>query len=58
MVLGNRSKRKTPLGVLIMLAALSLAAFIGASAGLIWEKSGWFSDAAEEEVVTHEDPAG
>lgn len=58
MVLGIPSKRKAPLGVLIMLAALVLAAFVGASAGLIWEKSGWFSDDTEEEVVTHENPAG
>lgn len=56
MPLGNPQKRKTPLGVLVMLAALVLAAIFGATAGLIWEKSGWFSDEIEEEVVTREQP--
>ncbi len=58
MSLGNPQKHKAPLGVLVMLAALVLAAFLGASAGLIWEKSGWFSDDVEEEVVTREQPGG
>lgn len=56
MALGNPQNRKTPLGVLVMLAALVLAAFLGASAGLIWEKSGWFSGEVEEEIVTREQP--
>lgn len=58
LALGNPQNRKTSLGVLVMLAALVLAAFLGASAGLIWEKSGWFSDDVEDEIVTREQPAG
>lgn len=56
MSLGNPQKSKTPLGVLVMLAALVLAAILGASAGLIWEKSGWFAGDVEEEIVTREQP--
>ncbi|MEL1249209.1 hypothetical protein [Aurantiacibacter gilvus] len=58
MSLGSPQKHKTRLGVLVMLAALVLAAFLGASAGLIWEKSGWFSDEVEDEIVTREQPGG
>lgn len=58
MSLGNPQQGKTPLGVLVMLSALVLAAILGASAGLIWEKSGWFSDDVEEEIVTRAHPGG
>lgn len=58
MAIGNTRKRKAPLRVFAMLAALVLAAFVGASAGLIWQKSGWFDEEPEHEIVTAETPGG
>lgn len=57
MVLGNRTSPKTPLGVFRMAALLVIAAFIGATAGLIWQSLDWFSE-PEEEVLTAEGAAG
>ena len=42
----------------LMSLALVLAAFVGASAGLIWQKSGWFDEKPEHEIVTAETPGG
>ena len=56
MPFGNTRKRKAPLGVLIMIVALVLAAFIGAAAGLIWQSAGGFDEDPEHEVVTAEAP--
>ncbi|WP_272914643.1 hypothetical protein [Aurantiacibacter rhizosphaerae] len=39
-----------------MLAALVIAAFLGAGAGLVWQASDWGSDDAPEELVTVETP--
>ncbi|WAT16747.1 hypothetical protein OZN62_07275 [Aurantiacibacter sp. MUD11] len=52
MALGTPQKRKTPLGVLVMLSALVVAAFLGAAVGLVWQKSGWFDEEIEDEVLT------
>lgn len=42
-----------------MLLALTLAAFLGAGIGLVWQNLGWFSDEEEEhEIVTAEAPEG
>ena len=57
MAFGNSGKRKAPLGVFLMLAALVLAAFIGAAAGLIWQSAGWFADEPENEIVTANAPS-
>lgn len=57
MPFGNAGKRKTPLGVLIMMAALVLAAFLGAAVGLVLENATWFQDDPEHEIVTAETPA-
>lgn len=44
---------------MLMLAALIVAAFLGASAGLIWQNAGWLGgEDPEQEVVTAETPAG
>ncbi|GEM_PF-1400400 len=55
MALGNPQPKKAPLGVLVMITALVLAAFLGAAAGLVWQSSDWFSDDPEEEVLTNQD---
>jgi hypothetical protein len=52
MLLGLRQKEKRSLGVLHMLLALVIAAFLGGALGLIWQGSSFFGDDAEEEVVT------
>ncbi len=41
-----------------MLAALVLAAFLGAAVGLVWQNSSWFDDDSEHEIVTAETPNG
>ncbi|GAA5054007.1 hypothetical protein GCM10023208_16450 [Erythrobacter westpacificensis] len=56
MAIGTPRKRSASLNVLAMLVALVLSAFIGATAGLIWQSAGWFEDEAEHEVVTAEAP--
>ncbi len=56
MPIGNPRKRKAPLGVLPMLAALVVSAFIGAAAGLVWQSTSWFAEEPEHEVVTAEAP--
>lgn len=58
MPFGNPRKRKAPLGVLIMLAALVVSAFIGATAGLVWQSASWFDEDPEHEIVTAETPGG
>lgn len=58
MAFGNPKKKSTSLGVVWMLAALMLAAFLGASIGLVWQGSSWFSDDPEHEIVTAETPGG
>lgn len=52
MALGKPNRTKAPLGVLAMLVALVLAAFLGAAAGLVWQSSDWFDEEPEEEVLT------
>ncbi|MGB3795078.1 MAG: hypothetical protein WA957_02105 [Alteraurantiacibacter sp.] len=42
--------------VIIMMAALILSAFVGASAGLVWQASDWFTGDQPNEVVTVETP--
>tara|TARA_B100001057_G_scaffold417782_1_gene436694 strand:- start:175 stop:351 length:177 start_codon:yes stop_codon:yes gene_type:complete len=56
MAIGTPRKRSASLNVLAMLVALVLSAFIGATAGLIWQSAGWFEDEPEHEVVTVEAP--
>ena len=58
MAIGNPGKRKASLGVVLMLAALVFAAFLGAAVGLVWQNSGWFDDDLEHEIVTAETPGG
>lgn len=58
MAIGNPRTRSAPLGVLLMLAALVIAAFLGAAAGLVWQNSDWFADDPEHEIVTAETPGG
>lgn len=58
MALGNPHKRKTPLGVLVMLSALVVSAFLGAAVGLVFQKSGLFDDEVEDEVLTVDRPGG
>lgn len=55
MALGDPRYRKTPLGVLLMLAALVFSAFLGAALGLVWQNSDWFDEEAEAEIVTVEE---
>lgn len=54
MALGKPTRSKPPLNVLAMLAALVLAAFLGAAAGLVWQSADWFSEDPEDEVLTDE----
>ncbi|WP_162925216.1 hypothetical protein [Aurantiacibacter odishensis] len=56
MAIGSPRKRSASLNVLAMLIALAVSAFIGATAGLIWQSAGWFEDEPEHEVVTAEAP--
>jgi len=58
MPFGNPRKRTAPLGVLIMLAALVLSAFVGAAAGLVWQSTSWSDEEPEHEIVTAETPGG
>ncbi|WP_340587390.1 hypothetical protein [Erythrobacter alti] len=55
MALGNPQRKKSPLGVLIMLTSLVIAAFLGAAAGLVWQSSDWFSEKPEEQTLTSQD---
>ena len=52
MALGAQGRRKTPIGVIPMLFALVIAAFLGAAAGLVWQSSDLLDEEPEEEVVT------
>ena len=56
MAIGKPGRKRAPLGVFLMLAALVVAAFIGATAGLVWQSSGWFDEDDPREVVTVEAP--
>ena len=58
MAIGSPPRKKSPLGVFVMVVALVLAAFFGAAAGLVWQNSDWFSDEPEDEVVTKEAAEG
>lgn len=58
MAIGNPRRRTASLGVVWMLAALVIAAFLGAAAGLVWQNSGWFDEEPEHEIVTAETPNG
>jgi cytoskeletal protein RodZ len=53
MALQKPPRSKAPLGVLAMLTALVLAAFLGAAAGLVWQSADWFDQEPEEEVLTN-----
>ena len=52
MPLGAQGRRKTPIGVIPMLFALVIAAFLGAAVGLVWQSSDFLDEEPEEEVVT------
>lgn len=54
MAIGRPQRRKVPLGVFGMAMALTVAAFIGAVAGLLWQSADWFDEEPEEEVLTVE----
>ena len=58
MAFGNPRTRRASLGVGWMLAALVLAAFLGAAVGLVWQNSSWLVDDPEHEIVTAETPGG
>lgn len=42
------------MGVLAMLSALVIAAFLGAAVGLVWQSANWFAEEPEDEVVSRE----
>ena len=48
MALGTPVRPREPLRVWLMLAALVLAAFLGAAAGLVWQR--FFADETPQEV--------
>ena len=52
MAFGGPKRKKTPLGVFVMLLALVLSAVAGAAAGLVWQSSDWFGEEPEDEIVT------
>ncbi len=56
MLFGPRQKEKRTLGVLRMLLALVIAAFLGGALGLIWQGSSFFGDDTETEVLTADTP--
>lgn len=58
MAFGNSHRKSASLHVGWMLVALVVAAFLGASLGLFWLNSNWFSGDAEHEIVTSETPGG
>jgi hypothetical protein len=58
MAFGNPGRKSASLHVGWMLAALVIAAFLGASLGLVWLNSNWLSEDEEHEIVTSETPSG
>lgn len=54
-MLGRPGRPRDPIGVLVMLVALVVAAFVGATAGLIWQSADGFGDEPPaDEVLTTE----
>lgn len=58
MTLGGPQSDKASLGVLVMLAALLLSAFLGGAIGLVWQSVDWFDEDPADETVTAADDPG
>ena len=52
MAIGSPGRPKARLGVFPMAIALVVAAFLGASLGLVWQSTGLGEDSEGEEVLT------